>query len=67
MDPKAKEQLKASVDKAVQTCLAKDYASKDAAIDAVIADLEALKGGPEMGGLGNESADMTGSEGEEEE
>ena len=68
LDDKAKADLTEEVSSAVEACLAKPYSSKEDAIDAIIADLEALKGGPEMGGLGDEEGmDLGKPEGESEE
>ncbi len=68
MEAKEAEALKGEISAAVEACLAKGYATKDEAIDAVVADLEALKeGGPDMGGLGTVAEDgMPLPEAEEE-
>lgn len=69
------EQIKKDIQTAVDSCMQKieagEYRTKNEAIDAVIADLEALKETEGMGGLGeSEKMDLPeesgGEEGEEE-
>lgn len=70
MTPEAKDALKQSIMSAVEACLNDEqYTSADQVIDKVVEDLEAMKGGPEMGGMGEEAArgmKMPEGEGEEE-
>jgi hypothetical protein len=69
LNDEVKAKLTEDINTAVQACLEKPYSSKDDAIDAVIADLEALKDGPAMGALGGseEKMDLGEAEGEGEE
>lgn len=53
MTPEAKDALKGEIMAAVDACLAnEEYTSKEAILDKVAEDIEALKESPEMGGLG---------------
>lgn len=72
MTPEAKDALKGEIMAAVDACLSnEEYTSREAILDKVAEDIEALKEGPEMGGMGEESeagmqmpADDSDSDGE---
>ena len=55
MDEQAKADFATEVNTTVEACLAEDYATKEEYVDALIGKLEALKGEPEMGGLGEDA------------
>lgn len=56
MTPEAKDALKGEIMAAVDACLAnEEYTSKEAILDKVVEDIEALKEAPGMGGMGEES------------
>lgn len=58
MATETKDQIKATIEQAIQPCMdavdAGEYSSKNEAIDALIADLQAAKEQPGMKGLGDE-------------
>lgn len=66
MTPEEKASLKDEVIAAVEKCFSnEEYNSKEAILDKVAEDIEALKEGPEMGGMGAEAeAGMKVPEGE---